>query len=170
MLLSHKGIFGIQENKTKDGREIICEWYNTPLIDVNNEVIGIASLANDITERKKIEAELSESEKKYKALMSNLPDIVLVHVDDKIVFANESLAKRIEYPMEEILGKSIYDFLDEKYVNSIRANLSDRLKGGSVSDYEIGIKTKSNERVTVVVRSTPITFNNKRAILVFLLI
>lgn len=43
------------ENLTKDGRRIICDWYNTPLTTEDGGVMGVASLAEDITER--IEAE-----------------------------------------------------------------------------------------------------------------
>ncbi|WP_332982569.1 PAS domain S-box protein [Microcoleus sp. A003_D6] len=46
---------------TKDGRSIVCEWYNTPLINENGRAIGIALMAVDITERKQAETELQES-------------------------------------------------------------------------------------------------------------
>jgi diguanylate cyclase (GGDEF)-like protein/PAS domain S-box-containing protein len=36
---------------TKRGEEISTEWYNTPLVDENNKVIGVASLVQDVTER-----------------------------------------------------------------------------------------------------------------------
>jgi diguanylate cyclase (GGDEF)-like protein/PAS domain S-box-containing protein len=39
------------ENLTKDGRTILCEWYNTPLLDLDGKVIGVASLVDDVTER-----------------------------------------------------------------------------------------------------------------------
>lgn len=45
-------------NLTKDGRVIICEWYNSPLIDTAGNIIGIASLARDITERVRAEAQI----------------------------------------------------------------------------------------------------------------
>ena len=48
------------ENITKDGRTILCEWYNTPLIDVQNQVVGAASLVLDITDR--IQAEEAREE------------------------------------------------------------------------------------------------------------
>lgn len=38
-------------NKTKRGEEINTEWYNTPLVDDDNKVIGVASLVQDVTER-----------------------------------------------------------------------------------------------------------------------
>ena len=46
------------ENTTKDGRTILCEWYNTPLVNAEGQVVGFASLAQDITDRKQAEAAL----------------------------------------------------------------------------------------------------------------
>lgn len=46
------------ENITKDGRIIICEWYNTPLVDGEGNFIGVASLAQDVTERVRTEQAL----------------------------------------------------------------------------------------------------------------
>jgi PAS domain S-box-containing protein len=40
------------ENVHKDGRTIICEWYNTPLVDERGTVTGAASVVMDITERR----------------------------------------------------------------------------------------------------------------------
>jgi len=40
------------ENITKDGRIISCEWYNTTLVDENGVVMGVASVVDDVTERK----------------------------------------------------------------------------------------------------------------------
>ncbi|MEG4802135.1 PAS domain S-box protein [Microcoleus sp. ARI1-B5] len=56
------------ENLTKDGRIIICEWYNTQLIDENGKAIGTASMAVDITERKQAETELQESALRQRAI------------------------------------------------------------------------------------------------------
>lgn len=39
------------ENVRKDGRIIVCDWYNTPIVDAAGEVLGVASLIQDITER-----------------------------------------------------------------------------------------------------------------------
>jgi len=39
------------ENVTKDGRTIICEWVNIPLVDGAGTVLGVAAMAEDVTER-----------------------------------------------------------------------------------------------------------------------
>lgn len=51
------GNFSTNKNITKDGELIVCEWYNTTLLDENNTVIGVASLVHDITEKTQIEKE-----------------------------------------------------------------------------------------------------------------
>ena len=57
------GTRSTNENVTKDGRIIVCEWYNTPLVAADGRVIGVASLVNDITEQKRVEAELRQRER-----------------------------------------------------------------------------------------------------------
>jgi len=39
------------DNLTRTGREIQCEWYNTPLVDPDGRIVGFASLVQDVTER-----------------------------------------------------------------------------------------------------------------------
>jgi putative methionine-R-sulfoxide reductase with GAF domain len=61
-LLAQKGgTRSTNDNFTKDGRLITCDWYNTPLVGVEGQVIGVASLVDDITERKRLEQQIQES-------------------------------------------------------------------------------------------------------------
>ena len=50
-----ESVRGTNENVTKDGKSILCEWYNTPLVDNSGQVLGAASLVQDITDRKRAE-------------------------------------------------------------------------------------------------------------------
>jgi PAS domain S-box-containing protein len=50
-------------NLTRDGRRILCDWYNTALTTADGTVTAVASLVTDITERKRTEALLIQSEK-----------------------------------------------------------------------------------------------------------
>ncbi|HEY9859658.1 MAG TPA: EAL domain-containing protein [Candidatus Obscuribacterales bacterium] len=61
LLFQRGGMRSTNANQTKDGRTIFCDWYNTPLIDQNNNLIGIASLAQDVTEQKWAEEQLLHS-------------------------------------------------------------------------------------------------------------
>lgn len=50
----------INENLTKDGRIIMCEWFNTPLVDDSGQLIGVSSMVQDVTERVRAEREQRE--------------------------------------------------------------------------------------------------------------
>jgi len=63
-LLEQKGgTRSTNDNTTKHGKTINCDWYNTPIIDENGVVIGVASLVQDITERVQQEALVRRSQK-----------------------------------------------------------------------------------------------------------
>ena len=55
--------FAQNDNITKEGRLISCEWYNTPLVDEAGHVLGVASLVQDVTERVALEDRLRQSQK-----------------------------------------------------------------------------------------------------------
>ena len=60
---NNEGVHSINENITKDGKFVLCEWHNTPMVDDNGNIIGITSLINDISERQKNEERLRQSQK-----------------------------------------------------------------------------------------------------------
>lgn len=85
-------------NVTKEGQLIICEWYNTPLVDTNGIVVGIASLVQDITERKQVEKRLEGSRKQLHNLALHLQDV------------RENERKRIARDIHDDLGQILSVF------------------------------------------------------------
>lgn len=61
------------KNIKKDGKSILCEWYNRPLTDEVGKTIGIVSMVEDITEKVKAEKELKESELKFRQIINSSP-------------------------------------------------------------------------------------------------
>ncbi len=52
------GHYSMNDNITKDGRLITCEWFNSPLFDESGACIGVSAIAQDVTSRVRAEAEL----------------------------------------------------------------------------------------------------------------
>ncbi|QKQ25573.1 MASE3 domain-containing protein [Candidatus Reidiella endopervernicosa] len=71
------GLSSTNENLTKDGRTISCDWYNTPLIDEQGEVIGVASLVQDITERKLAEELIHDEKERAQVTLHSIGDAVI---------------------------------------------------------------------------------------------
>src|SRR5579871_5734631 len=59
----------INDNITKDGRVITCEWHNIPLLDHDGRVISIAAFAQDVTERRQAEEALRSSQQRLALVM-----------------------------------------------------------------------------------------------------
>lgn len=57
------GDYSVNENITKDGEIITCEWHNTPLVNDEGEVVGVASFVEDITHQKQQEELLRRTQK-----------------------------------------------------------------------------------------------------------
>ena len=107
-LIAHRGgLRSTNENVTKDGRVILCEWYNTPLVDAQNKVIGVASLADDITERKLAEVALKESEARYRSVIATMAEGIIVQDSSLQVTAfNTSAIKILGLSEEQLVGAS----------------------------------------------------------------
>jgi PAS domain S-box-containing protein len=63
LLSGRGGDRSIRKNRTQTGKSILCDWYNTVLKDTRGEIIGVAALVNDITEIKKTQEMIIQSEK-----------------------------------------------------------------------------------------------------------
>ena len=101
------GLRSSNPNLTRDGRIIECEWYNTPLINEAGEVIGIASLAQDITERKRMQEALARERERFLSVLDHLPVMVcLLTPDYHTAFANRAFRQAFG----ESQGRHCYEY------------------------------------------------------------
>ncbi len=87
LLVKEGGTHSVNDNVTKDSRTITCEWYNTTLVDEGGEVIGVASLVQDITERKRAEKSISQYNQLLETI-SRAQNEYIAKVDVNTLFDN----------------------------------------------------------------------------------
>ncbi|MBN1840689.1 MAG: PAS domain S-box protein [Deltaproteobacteria bacterium] len=98
--------YSINDNVTKDGRIITCEWNNSPLHDDDGNIVGAISLALDITERKCAEEELCQREATLKSIFRVAPvgiGLVTNHVLKRV---NDRICEMTGYSREELVDQS----------------------------------------------------------------
>ncbi len=96
----------IYENINKAGESLACEWFNTPLVDEEGEVIGIASFVDDVSERVQAEEKNREQQLEQQQLLENLLDAVITVDEDGIILSfNLAAEKLFGFSAAEITGQ-----------------------------------------------------------------
>jgi len=133
------------ENITKDGTTIMCDWYNTPLVNEEGDIIGVTSLVLDVTDKYRLEKAEQESKQQLEQLMDGMLTMVMtVLPDGTITFVNQRVSEETGVNLSEVIGMNISSssFLskgDQKRINED----CQRVAEGETIGYELEIKTVS---------------------------
>lgn len=120
---------------------------------------AIKTIINDISERKRAENKLRDSEKQYSALVENLNDVVFqTDTDACFTFLNGYWEKLTGFKVSETLGRSCFDFLEhptntESFYQKIRRLIS---SGVEAIEYELLLSTRNGEHKYVEVSLSPV--------------
>jgi len=111
-----------------DGRVIDMEVTALPFIFKGKAAIQV--IFRDITERKRMENELRTSKEKYQQLVELAYEgIWVLDVKDRTTFVNQRMSEMLGMPIEKILEKPIYDFIEEDGRKDAKENLELHKKG-----------------------------------------
>jgi diguanylate cyclase (GGDEF)-like protein/PAS domain S-box-containing protein len=114
----------------KDGGEA---WIgqNLQLIMDGDQVVGFQSLSRDITERKKVEEALRQSEEKYRNILESIEEgYYEIDLAGNLTFFNDSLCRIIGYPKEELLGMNFRQYEHKEAIKSVFQKYSEVYQTG----------------------------------------
>ncbi len=145
----------INENLTKSGDVILCEWNNSIRYDAEGRVVGAMSIGLDITGKKRAEEALRESEERLSLIANNLPVLIgYVDADQTYRFANREYTKWFGLAPSEIVGKKVKDVLGDAGYDQVRSNLTKVLSGRHVK-YEGALPVIDGGRRPFLARYVP---------------
>lgn len=126
----------------KDGTIIFVSMTLSPVFDSHENLTAILVTVRDITESKKAEEKLRESEEKYRNIVEIANEGILI-IDDQaiITYANKKITDMFGYSLEEGLRRPIWDFISEESRPIAKLNLKKRRKGINGS-YELKLISK----------------------------
>jgi PAS domain S-box-containing protein len=159
----------LQEFMHRDGTKRLTEINESPLKNDKGEVIGIVGAARDITERKRAESALKESEEKYRLLVENALESIVIVVDGEVKFANSRTAELTGYSLEELTSRSFIDVVHPDDKAKVIDRHLRRLKGEDIPNiYSVRVVWKSGEIRWAEISAALITWEGRQATLNFL--
>jgi PAS domain S-box-containing protein len=144
--------------RIKSGNEIVVR-YSAEVIGFNNERCCLSVLV-DITEQKKMEESLRESEEKYRSIVENTQDIImLTDPDSRVSYLSPACVSVLGYNPDELVGKIPEIFYPDD-IEKVHTALSSTLQGGNGSNLEHRILTKNGKTRWVSHSWSPILTKN----------
>ncbi|MCP3683710.1 MAG: PAS domain S-box protein, partial [bacterium] len=138
----------------KDGSTIDVQVSVATIIDNNNKAIGLMSSSIDITERKKVEEALIESEEKFRTLFkSTMAGVAVSTIDGKFIDANDSYLKMLGYTFDELENLTYPELTPEKWHKMESEMFSEALETGISKNFEKEYIRKDGTIIPIVVNA-----------------
>jgi two-component system sporulation sensor kinase A len=163
-IMQGEEITGLETLKLrKDGSSFYASITISPVKDEHGEVVAFVGIERDITEKKKAEAELKESEERYRVLVESSPEPIVVYEDYIIVFVNPAALQLIgAESAEEMIGEPVSRFLHPDDLAILPEQLSQLFSEQRASEIvEKRLIRIDGEIISVEVKAVPIKFQGK---------
>lgn len=136
----------------KDGTQFIGEISSSLIKDINGNPKAVIGITRDITERKKAEQKLSDSEKKFRSVVENANDAIYIITSKGFEYVNSAFERLTGFTSEEVCraGFNFWDIIHRDDIKMIRDREEARKKGKELpSRYEFRILAKDGSTKTV---------------------
>jgi PAS domain S-box-containing protein len=134
--------------RSRHRRQILVSFNASVFKDTEGSVRGIFAVARDVTEQRRLEEKLRESENYNRGLIESSVDaLVTVNPDLTITDVNEQMVRLTGYSREDLVGSPFKDYFTEPARAS--AGVRQTLDDGSVTNYELVLKSRAGKRTVV---------------------
>ncbi|MBN1669915.1 MAG: PAS domain S-box protein [Kiritimatiellae bacterium] len=138
-----------------------------PLKDADGNVIGVIEHIRDITQRRRVEEALRESEEKFRNLAEQSPNMIFINQGGRVVYANRQSERTLGYTREEFYAPTFdhMSIIAPKDHAMIRANFARHLRSEDVEPYEYALLAKDGREIESIITTKLISFAGQTAIL-----
>jgi len=152
----------------KNGEPCIAQISASPIQNEEGIFEGTLAVIIDITERKRIEEKLAESEERLRRFIENAPEAIYVSdLNGNFIDGNKQAERLIGYKRKEIIGKNMLQIgiLSENYLPKVIGALEKNMQGEKTGPDEFELIRKDGSKVCVEISTIPIKSGGKIEVL-----
>lgn len=139
----------------KDGTLVDVVLTTFPVFDEHGDIAGVSAIARDITDRKRAERELRESEARYRAIVESATDIVVgLSAEGLISALNPAFERILGHRRENWIGKSPLPLVHPDDISGAVEALDAALRGELAVPYEGRARTASGDYIVLETTTT----------------
>ena len=140
-------ISGRNDNLTKGGDILTCEWHNCVRLDSRGNVASVMSLALDVTESTRAEEALRESEERYRTVVEDQTELVCRFLEDgKLTFVNNAYCRFFGKEKDELIGQSFTPFIPQADRQDVREQIKSLSREQPVASVEHRVRRHDGMR------------------------
>ncbi len=149
-------------NYKKDGKGYWLSLSIAPIYDhQTGDLQGFIAIESDVTERKKTEEALRDSESHYRYIVETASEgIWMFDAESKTTFANNRMAEMLGCKVEEMVGRSLFEFMDGDGRKQAKLYV-ERRRQGYHERHDFKFKRKDGSDLWAIVSATPIFDGNE---------
>lgn len=150
----------------KDGSEI---WYENHIVPLKEKggITEAVILASDVTERRRAEIALQESEEQFRTLAEQSPNMIFIHQKGRVVYVNSRCEEIMGYRKEDFLTTDfdLKTIVAPEFHSTISEIVARHARGEAVPTGEYALMTKSGKRIENLLSTKVIPYRGEDAIL-----
>lgn len=152
---------GKHSNKTKYGKELLFEWYNTPLLDTEGETETILSIGIDVTQKEAQQRVINEQQKEATTIFETTTDgLAIMNENGDFIRINSAFCKLLEYEQNELIEKNCLDLIIKEEREKLQEVLANVAKGKKIGNYEYTCLSKNDKRLAFSVSCALLSENH----------
>ena len=149
-----------------DGEVRWQRWNDRAIFDEKGNITEFQSVGRDITERKRVEEALRESEEQYRSLVEQSPDAIIVHTTGRVVYANPACIRLLGAQSSgDLVGQPVLNFVHPDFRHTVIERFRVMTeKKEPVALLEEKFLRLDGTTIDVDVAAIPVVFENKLSV------
>jgi PAS domain S-box-containing protein len=145
-----------------DGAWRILNLQGEVIRDPGGQPLKMTGTIQDITEHKEAEKALIESEEKYRALMNNASEgILLMDVDGNLLEANKKMLEMLDYSLDELLKLQFFQLIPSEEAEKAHTAFKDLLLLGAAEVDDSSLLRKDGKKIPIDITASLVRYAGK---------